>query len=120
MTDEKKVETKIELIELKFKKSTFVNKKGITMPLLEKYSGNGFAADDGETIQVEAELATKMLYNLPDNFEMVSKGKAADDVAHKAKAHVDNRTKRQKIAKKEEDDKLAKLKGEQNKAGFSR
>ena len=119
MSETKKIEKedeKVELLELKFVKSTFTTPKGIVMPLLERYSGNGLSVGDGETVEAKPELAVQMLYNFPDNFELISKGKTAEDVTARAKAHLANRFKRQKAAKKEIDDKAAKLKAEQNKA----
>ena len=113
MTEETKTEEKkVELLTLKFTKSTFITPKGIKMTLLERYSGNGLSVGDGETVDVKAELAVQMLYNFPDNFEMITKGKLADDVITKAKAHLANRAKRQKLAQKEIDDKAAKLEKE--------
>lgn len=118
MTDEKKTEA-TEMVTLKFKKTTFKAKNGVQIALIEKYSGNGISASDGETINVKPDIATQLLYNLPENFELVSKGKIADDVAAKAKAHIDNRLSRQKMAQKELDDKAAKQPRE-NKAAFSK
>ena len=103
MTEEKKTE---ELLKVEFKASKF----------LTAYSGNGKNAADGDVIETTPALAEKLLYNLPENMIMVSKGKVAEDVVLKAKAHLANRYKRQRAAKKIEDDKLAKLKAEQNKA----
>ena len=114
MTETKKAETKVEetteTVELKFKKST----------LIEIYSGNGVAVADGETVSVSPQLAAQMLYNLPENFELLSKGAVAEDVKAKARAHIENRMTRQKAAQKEIEDKQAKLAKQQNKGAFSK
>ena len=108
MAEEKKTEVK-EKLKLEFKKSKF----------LTKYSGNGVTASDGEFIEVSPALAEQILYNLPENMTLISKSKVADEVWAKVKEKYAVRSKRQKAAQKEIDDKL-KTQEAKNKAAFNK
>lgn len=84
-------------------------------PFLSVYNGNKFHAVDGETITVPAELAERMLYNLPENFTAEGDSKITKEVVAKVQAKCAVRAKRNKIATKERDDKMEKYRKE-NKA----